>query len=77
MKTKTTTDCFMYDEKAGDFKFTFGKYNGQWLGNVAKENPGYLRWMYFDADFSPIDCQIILEVCAELDICLSEYDEMR
>lgn len=72
MKTKTTTLCFIYDEKAGDFKFNFGKYKGGWLGSVAKENPSYLNWMYVKGDFSPIDCQIIEEVCEELDIDLEE-----
>lgn len=72
MKTKTSTTYFSYDEKAGDFKFTFGKYNGQWLGNVAKENPGYLRWMYFKGDFGALNEQIIEEVCEELDIDLEE-----
>lgn len=70
MKTKTTTSCFIYDEKAGDFKFAFGKYTGQWLGNVAKENPGYLRWMYFVGDFGQLNNMIIEEVCEELDIDL-------
>lgn len=70
MKTKTTTTCFTFDEKAQDFKFNFGRYKGRWLAQVAKENPGYLHWMYFKGDFSPIDCKIIEEVCEELDIDL-------
>ena len=75
MKTKTTTACFVYNEKAGDYRFNFGKYKGKWLAQVAKEKPGYLRWMYFDADFGRIDCQIIEEVCEELDIDLEEVKE--
>ena len=65
---KTTTSSFEYDEQAGDFKFKFGKHEGEWLGQVAKKDPGYLSWMCFRAYFSPIDKQIIEEVCEELDI---------
>ena len=75
MKTKTTTAWFTWDEKAGDYRFNFGKHGGDWLGIVAHQDPGYLRWMYFKADFGAIDCQIIEEVCKELDIDLGEVKE--
>jgi uncharacterized protein (DUF3820 family) len=60
-ETPVKANRFLEVDKRGMVLVKFGKFKGEYLIDVAAENPGYVQWMRDELDL-PDDVKLQLEV---------------
>lgn len=66
-KAADSSGCFTRID--GEVRFAFGKYRGQPLDAVAREQPGYLRWM-LEQDFFDDTKALVRRALKQAPVCL-------